>query len=124
MMIVIRFLWGDEVEYLIVQLNPNDKTVRLRLIASKLLSRLSKVHQSNVAQKLTEPDGHDVVFHPEYGQFMIETTPGQPYGGFTAHIPLVESNMMLRRHLMHVRPHPRGQHAPPTYSFIKCVVFF
>lgn len=41
-----------------------------------------------------------VTFHPEYAQFMIETTPGHPYGGFTAHIPLVEQNMILRRHLI------------------------
>lgn len=36
------------------------------------------------------------VFHPEYGRFMLESTPGAPYTGSVRDLVLVESNMRLR----------------------------
>ncbi|CEO95021.1 unnamed protein product (mitochondrion) [Plasmodiophora brassicae] len=86
------FLWGDEIEYLLVRLDRSTKSARLLLVAHDLLLKLSHLDDHFKSK---------VVFHPEYGQFMVETTPGTPYGGFTTHLPLVESNMLLRRHLIH-----------------------
>ena len=36
------------------------------------------------------------VFHPEYGRYMLESTPGAPYTGCVRDLLLVESNMRLR----------------------------
>lgn len=35
-------------------------------------------------------------FHPEYGRFMLESTPGSPYTGCLADILAVEENMRYR----------------------------
>lgn len=37
------------------------------------------------------------LWRPEYGAYMIEGTPGQPYGGLLAHFNVVEANMRYRR---------------------------
>jgi len=36
------------------------------------------------------------VFHPEYGRYMLESTPGVPYTGSVRDLVLVEFNMRLR----------------------------
>ena len=36
------------------------------------------------------------VFHPEYGRFMLESTPGAPYTGSVRDLVLVEFDMRLR----------------------------
>ena len=35
-------------------------------------------------------------FHPEFGRFMLESTPGAPYGGNWTSLLTVEPNMKLR----------------------------
>jgi len=37
------------------------------------------------------------LWRPEYGAYMIEGTPGQPYGALPAHLNIVEANMVSRR---------------------------
>lgn len=37
------------------------------------------------------------LWRPEYGAYMIEGTPGHPYGGLLAHFNVVEANMRYRR---------------------------
>lgn len=37
------------------------------------------------------------MWRPEYGAYMIEGTPGKPYGGLLAHFNVVEANMRYRR---------------------------
>lgn len=37
------------------------------------------------------------LWRPEYGAYMIEGTPGRPYGGLLAHFNIVEANMKYRR---------------------------
>lgn len=37
------------------------------------------------------------LWRPEYGAYMIEGTPGKPYGGLLAHFNVVEANMQYRR---------------------------
>ena len=36
------------------------------------------------------------LFHPEYGRYMLESTPGAPYTGCVRDLVLVEPNMRLR----------------------------
>jgi hypothetical protein len=36
------------------------------------------------------------VFHPEYGRFMLESTPGEPYNGSVNDLLSVECNMRFR----------------------------
>lgn len=37
------------------------------------------------------------LWRPEYGAYMVEGTPGKPYGGLLAHFNIVEANMQYRR---------------------------
>ncbi|PSN53525.1 Glutamate--cysteine ligase [Blattella germanica] len=37
------------------------------------------------------------LWRPEYGAYMVEGTPGKPYGGLLAHFNIVEANMKYRR---------------------------
>lgn len=37
------------------------------------------------------------LWRPEYGAYMVEGTPGKPYGGLLAHFNVVEANMRYRR---------------------------
>ena len=40
---------------------------------------------------------HPTLWRPEYGSYMIEGTPGQPYGGTMSEFNTVEGNMGKRR---------------------------
>ena len=40
---------------------------------------------------------HPTLWRPEYGSYMIEGTPGQPYGGTMSEFNTVEDNMDKRR---------------------------
>lgn len=37
------------------------------------------------------------LWRPEYGAYMLEGTPGKPYGGLLVHFNVVEANMKYRR---------------------------
>lgn len=37
------------------------------------------------------------LWRPECGAYMIEGTPGKPYGGLPVHFNIVEANMRYRR---------------------------
>lgn len=37
------------------------------------------------------------MWRPEFASYMIEGTPGKPYGGLLAHFNIVEANMKNRR---------------------------
>lgn len=57
------------------------------------------LRQSEILNKLAEHPEPDVVFHPEYGRYMLEATPGQPFTGEFADLVKVEENMKKRRKL-------------------------
>ena len=46
---------------------------------------------------------HPSTWRPEYAAYMVEGTPGKPYGGLMAHFNLVEANMKLR--YMYIKSH-------------------
>ncbi|XP_017870758.1 PREDICTED: glutamate--cysteine ligase [Drosophila arizonae] len=82
--------WGDEVEYIIVKFDDEQKVARVSLKAKDLLAKLNE-------KELADPNGVKSLWRPEYGAYMIEGTPGKPFGGLMAHFNLVEANMRYRR---------------------------
>ncbi|XP_039498788.1 glutamate--cysteine ligase [Drosophila santomea] len=82
--------WGDEVEYIIVKFDDEQKVARVALRAQDLLAQLNE-------KELADPKGVKSLWRPEYGAYMIEGTPGKPFGGLMAHFNLVEANMRYRR---------------------------
>ncbi|ESP03368.1 hypothetical protein LOTGIDRAFT_224402 [Lottia gigantea] len=82
--------WGDEVEYMLVKLDKANKQCRLVLKAKEVLKKLQK-------RELECPNDHPSTWRPEYAEYMVEGTPGKPYGGLMAHFNMVEANMKLRR---------------------------
>lgn len=85
------FIWGDEIEYFVVRFDDHERTVKLDLRANDILVELARQEEEN-------PDNPDLpsLWRPEYGRFMIESTPGTPYCGLPC-IDQVEQNMALRR---------------------------
>ncbi|GMT13059.1 hypothetical protein PFISCL1PPCAC_4356, partial [Pristionchus fissidentatus] len=85
--------WGDEIEYTIVKFDHENKKVRASLRAEELLDRLIAGEEVNnlvgTANKF--------LWRPEFAAYMVEGTPGVPYGGLLACFNVVEANMMERR---------------------------
>ncbi|KAK4122370.1 GCS-domain-containing protein [Parathielavia appendiculata] len=98
-------LWGDEVEYLVVTYSKDDPKVLLSLRQADILQALASdksLSKEGCAPPL--PDGPHPqssqpppVFHPEFGRFMLEATPGKPWGIEFKELLEVEPNMKLRR---------------------------
>uniref|UniRef100_A0A672HLD1 Glutamate--cysteine ligase n=1 Tax=Salarias fasciatus TaxID=181472 RepID=A0A672HLD1_SALFA len=82
--------WGDEVEYMLVELDDKDEKVRLVLNGGDVLETLQEQGEN------INPN-HPTLWRPEYGSYMIEGTPGQPYGGTMSEFNTVEGNMGKRR---------------------------
>ncbi|OAP55463.1 glutamate-cysteine ligase [Fonsecaea erecta] len=99
-------LWGDEVEYLVVAIDEEHQKVRLSLCQADVLKALAK--DEALSEKDTVvPDLQDGVirsgalptFHPEFGRFMLEATPGKPWGIDFKDLLDVEYDMRLRREI-------------------------
>ncbi|KAJ1496003.1 glutamate-cysteine ligase-domain-containing protein [Baffinella frigidus] len=85
--------WGDEVEYFMVKLCPIDKWARLTLRAPEILAKLKHFREA-----LPDCDcAKAITWHPEYANWMLEATPGQPYEDKVIDLLEVEKNMILRR---------------------------
>lgn len=82
--------WGDEVEYILVKFDDDAKTAKLSLRAMEILRILNEKENE-------DPDNIKSLWRPEYGAYMLEGTPGKPYGGLLAHFNVVEANMRYRR---------------------------
>ncbi|MGH0178517.1 UNVERIFIED_CONTAM: hypothetical protein FKN15_077647, partial [Acipenser sinensis] len=78
------------VEYMLVAMDHNSHKVRLVLSAGDVLHALQEKGEN------TNPN-HPTLWRPEYGSYMIEGTPGQPYGGTMSEFNTVEDNMGKRR---------------------------
>ncbi|CAD6191449.1 unnamed protein product [Caenorhabditis auriculariae] len=85
--------WGDEVEYTIVKFDDENKKVRVSCRASQLLKKLKSEEERN--NSLGRPN--KFLWTPEFGAYMIEGTPGSPYGGLLECFSHVEEDMKLRR---------------------------
>ncbi|KAF6731493.1 Glutamate--cysteine ligase catalytic subunit [Oryzias melastigma] len=82
--------WGDEVEYMLMELDHKDEKARLVLNGGEILDTLQDQGEN------INPN-HPTLWRPEYGSYMIEGTPGQPYGGTMSEFNTVEGNMRKRR---------------------------
>jgi glutamate--cysteine ligase catalytic subunit len=67
-------------------------------------------------------------FHPEYGRYMLESTPGCPYTGFARDLVSVEADMRFRRQIIrsHLKPNelpitetrPDPEHSPSKSLYV------
>ncbi|KAL6623761.1 GCS-domain-containing protein [Neocallimastix sp. 'constans'] len=87
-----NLLWGDEIEYTIVNMNKGSHKARLSLHAAEVLHQLQ---EDEKAKK-----NYNASWKPEYGKYMIEGTPNQPYGSTINDLLTVENNMKERRRLI------------------------
>lgn len=88
------FLWGDEVEYMLVHMDGAARCARLAIDEDSILEKLSDPEGSLFGEALK----NNVSFHPEYGRYMMEATPLRPYDGAKlADYVYVEQNMIKRR---------------------------
>uniref|UniRef100_A0A6I8RN68 Glutamate--cysteine ligase n=1 Tax=Xenopus tropicalis TaxID=8364 RepID=A0A6I8RN68_XENTR len=79
-----------QVEYMLVSFDHANKKVRLLLKGGEILDTLQ-----DRGEKINP--NHPTLWRPEYGSYMIEGTPGQPYGGTMSEFNTVEDNMRKRR---------------------------
>ncbi|KAH9814845.1 glutamate-cysteine ligase-domain-containing protein [Melampsora americana] len=88
-------LWGDEVEYFLISSDQESNHVNLSLSQLQVLQQLRSINP------LQLPSSIEVLptFHQEYGRFMLESTPGKPYGPSLEDCLKVEYNMRFRRKL-------------------------
>ncbi|KAJ9142231.1 Glutamate-cysteine ligase [Coniochaeta hoffmannii] len=99
-------LWGDEVEYLVVVWSEDDQRVLVSLRQADILKALANDTELTSGGggvpdlQATTGASHASplpVFHPEFGRFMLEATPGQPWGIEFKELLAVEADMKLRR---------------------------
>ncbi|NXL93759.1 GSH1 ligase, partial [Alectura lathami] len=79
-----------KVEYMLVKFDHENKKVRLLLCGEEVLQTLQ-----DKGEKINP--NHPTLWRPEYGSYMIEGTPGQPYGGTMSDFNTVQDNMRKRR---------------------------
>lgn len=88
-----EFLWGDEVEYMLVDVDQEHHTAKLAIDKDYILDDLNDAKKG-----LPNAQKNNVSFHPEYGRYMIEGTPLRPYDGNKLEdYVYVEENMVKRR---------------------------
>lgn len=80
------FLWGEELEHQLIHLR--DHTVTLSLEGAEVMERLSARADN------------DAIWHPEYGSFMVESTPARPYSLSLESLNNVERNIEARYDLI------------------------
>ncbi|KAM3539293.1 hypothetical protein ARSEF1564_007789 [Beauveria bassiana] len=116
-------LWGDEVEYLVVNYTKDNEKVYLSLRQAEILKALAAdkdlAKNGGCVPELQDTDSQRFdrpiflmrfskansslqtstlpVFHPEFGRFMLEATPGKPWGIGFKELLGVEPDMKLRR---------------------------
>ncbi|XP_029040518.1 glutamate--cysteine ligase catalytic subunit isoform X2 [Osmia bicornis bicornis] len=75
---------------MLVKFDDEAKTAKLSLRAVEILKTLNEKEHN-------DPDNIKSLWRPEYGAYMLEGTPGKPYGGLLVHFNVVEANMKYRR---------------------------
>lgn len=83
-----KFLF--QIEYIIVVFDSEKQKAQVSLRGEEILHELNK-------KELEDPENCKSLWRPEYAAYMIEGTPGKPYGGLLAHFNVVEANMQARR---------------------------
>lgn len=84
--------WGDEVEFSLVTFDDEKKRVRLTARATEVLNQLQMLEQAAIKAGF-DPESS---WKPEYARYMLEATPGKPYGASILSMLTVEWNMSER----------------------------
>ncbi|KAF2162260.1 hypothetical protein M409DRAFT_27263 [Zasmidium cellare ATCC 36951] len=100
-------LWGDEIEYLVVSFDNKKKEVKLSLRQADILEALASdaelLKQGGGVPDLARGEAKSArsapTFHPEFGRFMLEATPGRPWGIGFKDLLDVEQDMKWRRQI-------------------------
>eukprot|EP00111_Clytia_hemisphaerica_P019576 TCONS_00057767-protein len=82
--------WGDEIEMMMIRLDDEKKSAPLVCKAKDIIGPLTEAENLN-------PGNTDTAWRPEMTEWMIESSPGRPYGGNIDHFNTVEANMKIRR---------------------------
>ncbi|KAF2759014.1 glutamate-cysteine ligase [Pseudovirgaria hyperparasitica] len=115
-------LWGDEVEYLVVCFDEENRRVRLSLRQADILQALAEDEKllkqggsvPDVQTGNPKPEKCAPTFHPEFGRFMLEATPGKPWGIGFKELLDVEPDMKWRRQI--AKEHMGGTEYPITLT--------
>ncbi|KAF2397837.1 GCS-domain-containing protein [Trichodelitschia bisporula] len=115
-------LWGDEIEYLVVCFDDQGRRVRLSLRQADILTALAEDEKllregggvPDLQRGDARPEHVAPVFHPEFGRFMLEATPGKPWGIGFKDLLDVEPNMKLRRRI--AKEHMHATEFPITLT--------
>lgn len=86
-----QLMWGDEIESGVIIMDPQTRTARISLRSHQLRADLEEKEHD------LEHQTEGCLWHPEYGAWMIESTPRRPYSRFVSDLLRVERNMILRR---------------------------
>ncbi|KAL3206995.1 hypothetical protein MRX96_052738 [Rhipicephalus microplus] len=81
---------SESLEYIIVYFDHAKKTAQVSLRANEILPALQE-------KERRDPNNVKSLWRPEFGAYMIEGTPGKPYGSLISHFNVVEANMKARR---------------------------
>ncbi|KAL4888274.1 glutamate cysteine ligase [Aspergillus ambiguus] len=98
-------LWGDEVEYTLISLDPDTGRATVLLDQPRILGEWES--QIGYENKMQSP-GNLPILHPEWASYMIESTPAKPYSERPADLLAVEKDMkrLSRRELIKQHLHP------------------
>jgi glutamate--cysteine ligase catalytic subunit len=112
------FRWGDEVEHQVFSLagsgNADGASVaKISLRSPEILAELRTVEES--LQLSGAKDEETCTWMPEYGRWMLESTPGKPFEGLDG-IAGVEQQLALRRRRLYAALRP-DEVAPTLTAF-------
>ncbi|KAI1380997.1 GCS-domain-containing protein [Hypoxylon crocopeplum] len=115
-------LWGDEIEYLVVKYSKDESKVLLSLRQADILKALAADEELSdkggcvpALQELESQRSNPLpVFHPEFGRFMLEATPGKPWGIGFKELLGVEPDMKNRRRI--AKDHMQSEEYPITLT--------
>ncbi|KAJ1925125.1 glutamate--cysteine ligase [Tieghemiomyces parasiticus] len=89
-------LWGDEVEYTLLHVDKDTGMTRLNCRLRTLVAELNEAAAADHPQG----DSPRSIWHYEGGRYMVEGTPGSPYGDTFTDLLAVEGNLRCRRRLL------------------------
>ena len=82
--------YGDEIEVGIFVIDETNKTVKISLRSAELQELLREREVGSGAEI-------GCSWQPEFGSWMIESTPSVPFGNYTSDLLKIERNMIMRR---------------------------
>mmetsp|Transcript_3846 Transcript_3846/g.5370 ORF Transcript_3846/g.5370 Transcript_3846/m.5370 type:complete len:675 (-) Transcript_3846:30-2054(-) len=112
-----KLRWGDEIEYIVVHLDEKNEKVFLSLRGHEIIDKLAQeehrqLHEIEEAKKSGAPNGLPTLnlsslWRPEYAKYMVEGTPGGPFGaGGINDLLKIEDSMRQRRELINTELQP------------------